>query len=122
MELYYPDSNRLGKFNITYETLLNDRPMCAALFALGVVIYTERHESGRGIIYYAASEAFDELTDKEEIPEYRIEFVYDRPFENPEWEARRVASGKFGFAFFRNTIVRVPALELGVKAARPSLH
>jgi len=122
MEIAYPNSSRIGRFNVTYETLRADAPMCGALFALCVTLGVEEHESGRGKTYTAACPLFQELMEGEEIPEYRIEFVHDRPFENPEWEARRTNSGKFGFAAFRKIIVRVPPLQVGARPLQSTVH
>lgn len=120
MEVAYPNSNRIGRFKITYEALRADAHMCGALFALCVVLGVEDHESGRGKDYIAASPLFEELKDNEEIPKYRIEFAHDQPFANPEWEQRRVESGKFRFAAFRKIIVRVPPLQIGQSGQRPN--
>ena len=38
----------------------------------------------------------------------------DQPFANPEWQQRRVESGRFGFAFFRKIVVRVPPISVGI--------
>jgi hypothetical protein len=131
MEIFYPNSNRIGRFRILYTVLEEDRQMCGALFALcrsseehpyAAMLCVEPHESGRGVEYTAACPLFDELKEGEEIPEYRIEFAYDRPFENPEWEARRKESGKFRFAAFRNIIVRVPPATVGVRPQTGMLH
>jgi len=63
-ELSYPDSNRIGKFNINFEQQRNgaERPMLQALFGLCIVLEVENHESGRGKTYYAASELFQPQT------------------------------------------------------------
>jgi hypothetical protein len=122
MEIVHPDSNRVGSFNILNEVLRDDAPMCAALFALCTLLASEDHESGRGKTYIAASALFEPLAEGEEIPEYRIEFAYDQPFANPEWEARRVASGKFGFAAFRKIIVRVPTAQSGAHPQQMRVH
>jgi hypothetical protein len=131
MEIAYPNSNRIGRFRLLYETLRADAAMCGALFALcspslehpsSAILAVEDHESGRGKEYIAASPLFDELLDGEEIPEYRIEFAYDRPFDNPEWETRRIESGKFRFAAFRQIVVRVPPLAIGARPQTGRLH
>jgi len=113
-QIAYPDSNRIGKFNIMHEQLRNgaERPMLQALFGLCVVLQVEDHESGRGKTYYAASELFQPLAEDEEIPEYRIEFAAGVPFPNPEHEARRLNSGTFGFVAVRQNIVRVPPAQM----------
>lgn len=119
-EIHYPDSNRLAVINMPYEALRNEREMCGALFALLIVLKVEEHESGRGKRYYVACDAgvplFERLADGSEIPEYRVEFVHGRTFESPDWEARRVNSGEFGFAAIRKTIIRVPAISVGMSA------
>lgn len=122
MQIFYPDSNRLGKMDILYKTLREEREMCGALFSLCVVLHVEDHESGRGKTYYAASDLFQPISDGAEIPEYRLEFAYDRPFENPEREAARVNSGRFGFVAIRKNIVRVPSLTMGVMPHGAQLH
>lgn len=124
-EVVFPDSNRIGKFNLTHELLRDGsaRPMLQALFGLCIVLDVEEHESGRGKTYLAASELFQPLGEGEEIPEYRIEFARNQPFLNPEREAQRVNSGEFGFAAIRQIILRVPAAQLGQRAATPGqLH
>jgi hypothetical protein len=109
--VHYSDSPRVGRFNLTYETLRDDREMCKALFSLCIVLAVEDHESGRGKTYTAASDLFQPLQEDEEIPFYRIEMVCNQPFENPEREAQRVDSGPFGFVAIRQNIIRVPALS-----------
>jgi len=114
-QICYPDSNRVGKFNITHEQLRNgaERPMLQALFGLCVVFDVEEHESGRGKTYYAASELFQPLLEGEEFPEYRIEFAAPGvPFPNPEHQARRLDSREFGFIAVRQIIVRVPPAQM----------
>ena len=114
-ELSYPDSNRIGKFNINFEQLRNgaERPMLQALFGLCIVLEVENHESGRGKTYYAASELFQPLAEGEEIPEYRVEFAAPGvPFPNPEHQARRIDSRAFGFVAVRQNIVRVPPAQM----------
>jgi hypothetical protein len=118
-EISYPDSNRVGCALLSHDTLQQDRAMVGALLAMCTVIAVEDHESGRGKRFILAGPMFDELKEGEEIPEYRIEFVYDQPFENQDWQARRVNSGNFGFAFFRKTIIRVPALNVGIRSNAP---
>lgn len=123
-EVYYPASSRIGKFNILSETL-NDgsqRPWLQALFGLCVVIDVEDHESGRGKTYIASSEMFQPLMQGEEIPEYRIEQIYDMPFANPEWEARRINNGKFGMVAIRKIIVRVPTATFSTRGTVPGVH
>jgi hypothetical protein len=122
MQIHYPNSNRIGRFRVLYETLRDDGPMCGALFALCVVLDVQECETGRGKVYTAASPLFEGLKEDEEIPEYRIECSYDRPFENPEWEAKRVDSGKFRFAAFRKIVVRVPPAQMGARPNQTSLH
>ena len=121
----YPDSNRIGKFNLAHELLRDGaaRPMLQALFGLCVVLEAEEHESGRGKTYIAASELFQPLAEGEEIPEYRIEFACNQAFPNPDYEAKRMNSGAFGFVAIRNIIVRAPAAQLGQRAGKPGqLH
>lgn len=123
-EIVFPDSNRIGKFSIPFETLREggERPMLQALFGLCIILKTEAHESGRGTTYIAASELFQPLGEGEEIPEYRIEFAFDRPFENSEREAARMESGKFGFCAVRQFILRVPPASVGVSPKAGALH
>jgi hypothetical protein len=124
-EIVYPDSNRIGKFNLQHELLRDGsaRPMLQALFGLCVVLDTEGHESGRGKTYFAASDLFQPLAENEEVPEYRIEFACNQAFINPEHEARRLNSGAFGFVAVRQIIVRVPAASFTTHGKAPhQLH
>jgi hypothetical protein len=116
-------SNRVGKFNLSYELLNdgNERAMVAALIGLCDVISVEEHESGRGRQYICASSLFQPLTEGEEIPQYRIEFAYDREFDNQEHEDSRINAGPFGFVAIRQNILRVPAASLG-HAVNSPLH
>jgi len=121
----YPDSNKVGKFNVPAEILRDgaERPALQALFGLCVVLDARDHESGRGKTYIAASELFQPLTENEEIPEYRIEFAQGRTFPNAEHEARRTNSGAFGFVAIRQIVVRVPPVQLGAAMRAPGrLH
>ena len=131
MEIAYSDSNRIGQFRVLFETLIEHAAKIGALMALcapskdhptAAILHVENCESGRGKIYTAASPLFDELKEGEEIPEYRIEIIYDQPFENPEWEARRMNSGKFGIAAFRKIIVRVPPAQIGARPQQTTVH
>ena len=110
-QIAYSASPRVGKFHIPYETLQDGgaRPMLQALFGLCIILDVDDHESGRGKSYIAASEIFQVLTEGDPVPEYRIDFAFDCPFPNPEHEARRLNSGRFGFVATRQIIVRVPA-------------
>jgi hypothetical protein len=124
-EIVYPDSNRIGKFNLTHELLRDGsaRPMLQALFGLCVVLDAEEHESGRGKSYIAASDLFQPLAENEQVPEYRIEFACNQAFTNPEHEARRLNSGAFGFVAVRQIIVRVPAATFTTHGKAPhQLH
>jgi hypothetical protein len=120
-EIVYPSSNRIGKFNVSYEILEDGsaRPMLQALFGLCVVLEVEEHESGRGKLYFAASDLFQPLAENEEVPEYRIEFACGMPFPNPEHEQRRLNSGAFGFVAVRQIIVRVPAATFMTQGKSP---
>ena len=121
----YPDSNRIGKFNIMHERLRNgaERPMLQALFGLCVVLDTQEHESGRGKTFFAASELFQPLAEGEEIPEYRIECACNMAFENPERERDRINSGAFGFCAIRQIVVRVPPAQFTHRPVAPGqLH
>ncbi|HMG59812.1 MAG TPA: hypothetical protein VK583_08795 [Burkholderiales bacterium] len=127
MEVYYPNSNRLGRLLILYETIAEHAEMLGALFALGVIVHVEDHESGRGKVYDMACRHngpafFDALQDGDEIPEYRVEWVHDGAFENPEREAKRVDSGRFGFAFIRKIIVHVPPLQMVMQPRGAAVH
>lgn len=126
-QICYPDSNRIGYFSIKFEVLHDGtrRPMLNALFGLCVPIKTEPDESGRGTKYYCQSELFDELREGEEIPKYRIEACVagPGPLADPVLEARRKDNAGWSFAAVRNTIVRVPPVQLGISARRPGqLH
>ena len=127
MEIFYPNSNRIGRLLILHETIDSHPEMLGALFALGVIVHVEDHESGRGKVYDMACRhngpaLFDALQEGDEIPEYRVEWVHDGTFENPEREAKRVDSGRFGFAFIRKVIVRVPPVQIGTRPRAISLH
>lgn len=123
-EIIYPSSSRIGKFNLMYDLLRDgrERPMLQALFGLCVVLETEPHESGRGKTFYAASDLFEPLREGEEIPQYRIEFVCDKPFEQEDWQRRRIESGPFGFVAIRNTIIRVPPATVAVRPHVSKIH
>jgi hypothetical protein len=86
-----------------------------------VVLSCDEHESGRGKSYIGSSDLFQPLTEGEEIPQYRIEFAYDRAFDNPEHEAGRVNNGAFGFVAIRQNIIRVPTAALNYAVPQP-LH
>lgn len=122
MKVAYANSNRVGRINVLYAVIRDERPMIAALMALCVVLECEEHESGRGKTYTCASELFQPLNEGDEIPEYRLEFVHDQQFENPEREAARINSGKFGFVAIRNHILRAPLLSIAAQAQRPAMH
>jgi len=122
MEISHSDSNRVGRLLILYETLRDDRAMIGALLALCTVIHVEDHESGRGKAFVVACAGLDELVEGQEIPDYRVECAYDQAFENPEWQQRRHDSGKFGFAFFRKIVVRVPPIAMTMQPRRAALH
>jgi hypothetical protein len=121
-KIAYANSNRVGRINVLYDVIRDERPMIAALMALCVVLECEDHESGQGKTYVCASELFQPLNEGDEIPEYRLEFVYDQPFELPEREAARTNSGKFGFVAIRKTIIRAPLLSIGARAQSPVMH
>jgi hypothetical protein len=124
-EVVYPDSPRIGKFNITNEILQSgrEREMLQALFGLCVILGVEDHDSGRGKTYIAASDLFQVLTDGEEIPEYRVDCAQRQPFVNPEHEARKLESSN-GYAFVatRQIIVRVPPAQMHAKTNVPRAH
>ena len=126
-QIFYPDSNRIGYFSILFEVLHDGtrRPMLNALFGLCIPIKTEADESGRGTKYYCHSELFDELREGDEIPKYRIEAcpAGPQPFADPLLEARRKDNAGWSFAAVRNTIVRVPPVQLGIAIRKPGqLH
>jgi hypothetical protein len=110
----YPDSNRIGKFNILHEVLQNgrERAMLQALFGLCVVLEAYENESGRGKTFVVASDLFEPLREGEEVPEYRIEMAHQRAFEREDLEQRRVNSGEFGFVAIRKIIMRVPPVSV----------
>ena len=124
-EIVYPDSNRIGKFNLQHELLRDGsaRPMLQALFGLCIVLEVEEHESERGKTYVAASDLFQPLAENEEVPEYRIEFACNQPFTDPEHEGRRLNSGAFGFVAVRQIILRVPTASFITHGKAPNqLH
>lgn len=123
--IVYPSSNRIGKFNVMYELMEDglERPMLQALFGLCIVLEVLEHESGRGKTYIAASELFQALAEGEEIHEYRIDYVRNQAFPNPEHEARRLNSGVFGFVATRQIIIRVPSAKFSQQPRVPgSFH
>jgi hypothetical protein len=122
MEISHTDSNRVGRLLIKHELLREDRALVGALLALCTVIHVEDHESGRGKAFIVACDAMDELAEGGNIPDYRVESTYDQAFENPEWQQRRVDSGKFGFAFFRRIVIRVPAIAMSMQPRGAALH
>jgi len=122
----YPDSNRIGKFNIPYALLRDgtERPLLNALFGLCVILEMEDHESGHGKVYTAASEQlFQPLREGEEIPDYRIECAWpDTQFTNKDHEAECVRTPQgFRFKAIRQIIVRVPPARL-VHAANKTVQ
>lgn len=125
LEISYPDSNRVGKFNLASEVLRDGsaRPMLQALFGLCVVLDVADHESGRGKTYICASALFEPLAEGEEVPEYRIEFAAGMPFPAADHEARRLNNGPFGFVAIRKIVLRVPPLTVGAhpQLTRPNL-
>jgi hypothetical protein len=123
-QVYYPASNRIGKFLIRYETLENgaERPWLQALFGLCVPLEVVDHECGRGKEFCCASEMFQPLAEGEEIPQYRIECEIARPF-TPEENAKATTSGRFKFYAVRRIIVRVPPATLSLSGKLPqNLH
>lgn len=117
IEICYPDSNRIGKFKILHEHLRDGarRPMWQSLFGLCVVLGSHEDESGRGMVFYAASDLFQEVKEGEEIPEYRIEHAQNMPFPDPEHQARRLDGGAFGWVAVRKIILRVPPLQMSIR-------
>lgn len=99
MELHFPDSNRIGSFNILHEE--HDERVRALLSGC-TILQAEPHESGRGKIYYAASPMFEPLADGSEVPEYRIDGEQD--------------GGKWNFKATRKTVIRVPTVGVHVSA------
>jgi hypothetical protein len=121
-QIAYPDSNRIGKFQILHEVLFDgrERPLLQALFGLCLILDTEDHESGRGKTYIAASALFQPLIEGEEIPEYRIECAWpDQAFKNPEHENDCIGSAGFRFKAIRQIIVRVPPAQLTHRPGTP---
>lgn len=111
--LAYPDSNRIGRFNVLDEAM-DER--VAAMLRIMTVLKVEPHESGRGKTFYAASDLFQPLMEGEEIPEYRIDSAYDCEFPDAEKQARRINVGQFGFVATRQFIIRVPTLNTRIHA------
>lgn len=115
-KIAYPDSNRVGRFQVLREVLIDggNRPWLQALFGLCVPLEVREHESGRGKEYTCASELFQPLAEGEEIPEYRIECErLARPFTAEELKEQRVIEGG-GFRFYavRKIILRVPPASI----------
>ena len=124
IRIRHTDSNRIGIFNITKE-MQQDRELIAALMRLCVVLEAGPHPSGRGTAYIAESaELFQPLQPGEEIPQYRIVFDHPSLPLPPEEAALCTAkSGLFRFRAVRNTIVRVPPLEMRYSGHGPqSVH
>ena len=110
--IYQTDSNKVGSFNILFEKE-PDTELMQALMDLCTVIHAFPHESGRGTTYVAISDLFEGIEDGEEVPQYRIEFrAPDQKFDRPDYEVRRLNSRRFGFVAIRNTIIRVPPLQI----------
>lgn len=121
-EIIYPDSNRIGKFDILYDVLRDgfNRPLLNAMFGLCIILDVDDHESGRGKTYTAASELFQPLKEGEEVPKYRIEYAKEGvPFKDAEHEKRRMKNGEFGFVAIRQIIVRAPTLNIDLRAGLP---
>ena len=113
------DSAKVGVMLITFETM-TDRELMHALMELCTVLHIEPHESGRGNRFVVVSELFQDLRSQEEIPEYRVEFrTTGIPFENPEFEAKRLNSAGFGFVAIRQNVIRVPAIAMSYAANTP---
>lgn len=122
MQVAYSASNKIGKFNITWEQL-NDREIMASLFALlDAVLHCYDHESGRGKTYIAASDKlFQQVEEGGEVPQYRLEFDHPlKPLPDREAAAQCVKS-KHGFSWraVRNHIVRVPPLNIHMQPRLP---
>lgn len=119
----YPDSNKVGQFQILDQILEDGResPLLAALFSLCTVLKKWPHESGRGVVYIAASELFQPLAEGATIPEYRIDVAWpDQSFKNPDHEAAALRSKGFRFVAIRQNIIRAPALA--IHASTRQLH
>lgn len=116
-------SPNLGMFLVPHEMLESDdgRHILPALFSLCIVLSVSAHESGRGLQYIASSGLFQPLSEGDEVPEYRIEYTFDAPFSNPEYEAQRLntADGRFGFVAIRKNVLRVPPIPLGTRMRFP---
>lgn len=111
----YPDSNRVGCFHLP-DSIQQDRDLCRALLSVGKVLKHGRHPDGNAETFYVASDMFDPLSEGEEIPVYRIDFVANCPFDDPDKEARRVNVGPFGFVAIRQYILRVPPATFALRA------
>lgn len=117
-QIHFPDSDKIGCFRILFETLRDCRAQVQALFNLCTVVHVEDDETGRGKMYYAASDLFEQIKEGSEIPEYRIESREGlNKFDQSEHEARAISStNSFRFVAIKKIIVRVPTLQIGHKA------
>ena len=121
MEIKYANSNRVGCFRILRDNAI-EPAFLKALHALITPLHKEPDDTGRGVMFFAASDLFEPIEEGAEVPEYRIEAVYDGHFEAPDWEARRVNSGRFGFVAIRKIVVRVPTAHITHVAPPVRMH
>jgi len=123
-EVYCKDSNRIGKFRILHELLQDGRetPRLSAIFSLCVMFDDETHEdeTGRGLMFYAASDLFQPIAEGSEIPEYRIECAWPgQAFQNPEHETQCMRAGPFRVIAVRQIVIRAPAINFAFKTVLP---
>lgn len=122
MEIFCETSNRLGCFRVLTKNDLAPE-LFKALHKIITPLRKEPDDTGRGVMFYAASDLFEPLLEGAEIPEYRIESIHvDARFPQPDHEARRINSDRFAFVAIRKIIIRVPPAVLGHAVPRPVMH
>lgn len=105
MQVLCEISNRIGCFRVLFGA---DPQLMHALSKIITPLRKEPDETGRGIMYYAASDLFEPLNEGDGIPEYRIEAVYDGHFAQADHEARRIEAGQWAFVAIRKIVIQVP--------------
>lgn len=119
-QISFPNSNRIGKYRIMREFMTDDenRPILKALQSIVLIIETEPDETGRGTMFYAASDLFEPIAEGGEIPEYRLCWARNCHFEREDYEAKRI-DGKageetIGFVAIRKIVIHVPPATLAL--------